>query len=119
MADDFGRIARAAEQIHLPLRPCGAMGHVENALEESHAIEVFGHGQQGLYEFLGDLRDGFEVVRCGIDELCPNAVARRVPLVLSDEHGVAVVLIDSLVDLIGQGANQTLDQCDQPQGVVE
>ena len=95
------------------------MGHVENALEERDATEVVGGGKQGIDEFLGDLRDGFEVVRCGIDELCVNAVARRVPLVLPDEHGVAVVLIDALVDLIGQGTDQTLNQCDQAQGVAE
>ena len=77
------------------------MRHVEDVFEKRYAIELFGHREQAFDEFLGYLWDGFEVVRGGIDQLCIDAVSRGVPFVLTDEHGVAVALIDSLIDFVG------------------
>ena len=100
MADDFGGVASEGEEVHLSLCPGGLMRHVEDAVEVRYAIELFGHGAQVFDEFLGYLWDGFEVVRGGIDQLRCDAVPRGVPFVLTDEHGVAVVLIDALIDFV-------------------
>ena len=105
MANDFGGVSSEGEEVHLSLRPCGLVSHVEDVFEVGYAIELFGHGEQAFDEFLDYLWDRFEVVRGGINQLCIDAVSRGVPLVLTDEHGVAVVLIDSLVDFVGQIAN--------------
>ena len=81
------------------------MSHVEDVFEIGYAIELFGHGEQFFDEFFGYLWDGFEVVGGGINQLRGDAVPRGVPFVLTDEHGVAVVLVDSPVNFVGQVAN--------------
>ena len=83
------------------------------------AAERLRLGGKSVEEFTERVPSGTSLVREWVDQFGVQPEALGAPEVLTDQHGVAIVLVGTGVDFIRQVGDQAVDQGGDGEGIVQ